>query len=108
MLSTPLLPFPGLTRMNSKTSEQSSERPLLGRIEVTANARTMEIDARVIGAGLGLEPAQVQALMQSEKISLLCERGTSEDQGCHRITFYYSGRRFRILIDPAGHIFETT
>ena len=81
---------------------------MLGRIEVVANARTMEIDARVIGAGLGLEPAQVQALMQAEKISLLCERGTGEDQGCHRVTFYYSGRRFRILIDTAGRIFETS
>jgi len=80
---------------------------MLGRVEGAVNARTMEIDARVIGAGLGLEPAQVQALMQAEKISLLCERGTGEDQGCHRVTFYYSGRRFRILIDTAGRIFET-
>lgn len=84
----------------------SPERPVLGRTEVAANARAMEIDARVIGAGLGLEPAQVQALMQSEKISLLCERGTGEDQGCHRVTFYYAHRRFRILIDTAGRIFE--
>ena len=80
---------------------------MLGRVEGAVNARTMEIDARVIGVGLGLEPAQVQALMQAEKISLLCERGTGEDQGCHRVTFYYSGRRFRILIDTAGRIFET-
>ena len=79
---------------------------MLGRVEGAVNARTMEIDARVIGAGLGLEPAQVQALMQAEKISLLCERGTGEDLGCHRITFYYSGRRFRVLIDTAGRIFE--
>ena len=86
----------------------SPERPVLGRTEVAAGARAMEIDAHVIGAGLGLEPAQVQALMQAEKISLLCERGTGEDLGCHRVTFYYSGRRFRILIDTAGRIFETT
>ena len=66
----------------------------------------MEIDARVIGTGLGLEPAQVQDLMQAEKISLLCERGTGEDQGCSRVTFYYARRRFRILIDSAGRIFE--
>ena len=79
---------------------------MLGRVEGAVNARTMEIDARVIGAGLGLEPAQVQALMQAEKISLLCERGTGEDLGCHRVTFYYAGRRFRILIDATGRIFE--
>ncbi len=82
------------------------ERPVLGQTEVAASTRAMEIDARVIGAGLGLEPAQVQALMQAEKISLLCERGTGEDLGCHRVTFYYAGRRFRILIDATGRIFE--
>jgi uncharacterized protein DUF6522 len=79
---------------------------MLGRTEVAVGKQAMEIDARVIGAGLGLESRQVQALMQAEGISLLCERGTGEDQGCHRITFYYSGRRFRILIDTAGRIFE--
>lgn len=79
---------------------------MLGRTEVAAGKRSMEIDAHVIGAGLGLEPAQVQALMQAEKISLLCERGTGEDHGCHRITFYHAGRRFRILIDSDGRIFE--
>lgn len=87
-------------------TSQRLERPVLGQTEVAASTRAMEIDARVIGAGLGLEPAQVQALMQAEKISLLCERGTGEDQGCHRITFYYADRRFRILIDTAGRIFE--
>ncbi|MEO6519216.1 MAG: DUF6522 family protein [Pseudoxanthomonas sp.] len=83
----------------------------MGRVELdhgtgATRAGTMEIDARVIGAGLGLEPAQVQDLMQAEKISLLCERGTGEDQGCSRVTFYYARRRFRILIDRAGRIFE--
>lgn len=81
---------------------------MLGRTEVAAGKQVMDIDAHVIGVGLGLEPAQVQGLMQAEKISLLCERGTGEDQGCHRITFYYSGRRFRILIDTAGRIFEAS
>jgi len=85
---------------------RSVEHPVLGQTGLAAGKQSMEIDARVIGAGLGLEPAQVQALMQAEKISLLCERGTGEDQGCHRITFYYAGRRFRILIDTAGRIFE--
>ena len=90
---------------------QAFERPVLGRVDVASSTHatspgTMEIDAQVIGAGLGLEAAQVQALMQSEKISLLCERGTGADQGCSRVTFYYAGRRFRILIDTAGRIFE--
>lgn len=92
-------------------TRQATERAVLGRVELdpgtgATRAGTMEIDARVIGTGLGLEPAQVQDLMQAEKISLLCERGTGEDQGCSRVTFYYARRRFRILIDSAGRIFE--
>ncbi len=90
---------------------QTTEQPVLGRVVLAAGtdstrARTMEIDARLIGNGLGLEPAQVQKLMETEQISLLCERGTGEDQGCSRVTFYYARRRFRILIDTAGRIFE--
>ncbi|MET0892875.1 MAG: DUF6522 family protein [Pseudoxanthomonas sp.] len=83
------------------------ESTVLGRIGARAAGQAMEIDAGVIGAGLGLEPAQVQALMQAEKITVLCERGTGEELGSHRITFHYAGRRFRILIDAAGRIFET-
>ena len=56
--------------------------------------------------GLALEPAQVPALMEAGKITLLCERGTGQDHGCHRVTFYHARRRFRILIDPSGRIFE--
>ena len=68
----------------------------------------MEIDAAVIAAGLGIAPAQIQDLMQAGKISTLCERGTGEDQGWYRATFYYAGRRFRILIDRSGRMLEET
>jgi hypothetical protein len=81
---------------------------VLGRAVVAGHKPGIEIDASVIGSGLGLETSQVQALMQAEKISMLCERGTAEDLGCHRVTFYYANRRFRILIDTTGRIFETS
>jgi len=89
-------------------SPGSPKRPVLGRAVVTGGKPAIEIDAGVIGSGLGLEASQVQALMQAEKISMLCERGTAEDLGCHRVTFYYANRRFRILIDASGRIFETS
>lgn len=88
-------------------SRPALERAMLGRTEPGAGGREMEIDAGLIATGLGLEPAQVQALMQTGKITVLCERGTGEDLGCHRITFHHAGRRFRILIDASGRIFAS-
>ena len=90
-------------------SHRFPDRPVLGRAGITGNNKPgIEIDAGVIGNGLGMETSQVQSLMQEEKISILCERGTAEDLGCHRVTFYYAGRRFRILIDASGRIFEAS
>lgn len=87
-------------------SHRCPERPVLGRAGIAGDKPGIEIDAGVIGSGLGLETSQVQALMQAEKISMLCERGTAEDLGCHRVTFYYANRRLRLLIDASGRIFE--
>lgn len=66
----------------------------------------IEIEASVIGGGLGIEPAQVQAQLQEGKISVLCERGIGEDEGRYRVTFYCGKRRFRILIDESGNVIE--
>lgn len=87
---------------------RSIERPLLGRTQSLPGAREVEINAAVIATGLGIAPAQIQALMQAGKISTLCERGTGKDQGWYRATFHYAGRRFRILIDRSGRMFEET
>jgi len=69
-------------------------------------AASIEIEARVIGGGLGIDPSQVQALLEEGKISTLCERGIGEDQGRYRVTFYCEKRRFRILMDESGNIIE--
>jgi hypothetical protein len=75
--------------------------------EASAHAGTpIEIDASVIGAGLGIQPSQVQTQLQEGKISTLCERGIGEDQGRYRVTFYCGKRRFRILIDEVGNVIE--
>jgi hypothetical protein len=83
----------------------------VGYVDVVAEtsahaATTIEIDASVIGAGLGIQPSQVQAKLQKGKISTLCERGIGEDQGRYRVTFYCGKRRFRILIDEVGNVIE--
>ena len=71
-------------------------------------SQVVEIDGALVALELGLEVAEFRKLMDDGRIAVLCERGTGEDLGCHRVTFYYSGRRFRVLIDTAGRIFETT
>lgn len=64
------------------------------------------VDAATIAAGLQLHPTQVQARMRQGKITSLCERGIDEDAGRYRLTFFYSRRRFQLLVDEAGTILE--
>ena len=81
--------------------------PADGAGEASAHAPTpIEIEASVIGGGLGIEPSQVQAQLREGKISTLCERGIGEDQGHYRVTFYCGKRRFRVLIDESGNLVE--
>jgi hypothetical protein len=64
---------------------------------------TLSIDATVIGRGLNVEPSLVQGQMREGKITVLCERGVNEDTGCHRLTFFYRNRRFRLIVDEEGN-----
>lgn len=62
----------------------------------------VEVDARLIADGLGLDPAQVPAMLADRRIATLCERGTGEDDGLFRFTFYHRGQRFRLVTDADG------
>lgn len=66
----------------------------------------IEIDAGVIGAGLGIEPALVQAHLQERRIRVLCERGTGEDIGTLRVSFYFRSLCLRLLVDAAGNLLQ--
>ena len=68
------------------------------------SAPKLELDAGLVGPGLGVDPREVQALIDAGAISVLCERGTGEDEGLHRITFYYRGQRLRLLLDRGGRV----
>ena len=59
----------------------------------------VEIDGALVAAALGLEVDRFRQLMDGQKIDLLCERGTGDDIGKLRVTFYYSGRRTRFMFD---------
>lgn len=90
---------PGKTRMCLSRVDAMGKAPA----RLTA---LIEVDARVIGAGLGLDPARVQEALHDGSIATLCERGIGEDLGCHRVTFYCGKRRLRLLIDGSGNIIE--
>lgn len=64
----------------------------------------IEVDAATVAALLGLHPTEFRKLMQSGKISTLCERGVDSDHGRFRATFYYRGRRARLLLAGDGSV----
>lgn len=64
------------------------------------------IDAEIVAAGLGIEPALVQLLMRDGKITSACERGVNEDAGRYRLTFFHANRAFHVVVDEQGHVIE--
>ncbi len=66
----------------------------------------IEIDAGVIGAGLGIELSLVQAHLRDGRIRVLCERGTGEDSGTFRVSFHFGTQSLRLLVDAAGALLQ--
>jgi hypothetical protein len=64
------------------------------------------VDADVVAAVLGIEPALVQPLMRDGKITSVCERGVGEDAGRYRLTFVHANRAFHLVVDEEGHVIE--
>ena len=62
----------------------------------------IEIDGALVASGLGLELEDFRELMAIRKVSVLCERGTGEDAGLYRASFYHQGRRVRLVVDASG------
>ena len=63
----------------------------------------LEIDGALVARAMGLDVAAFRQLMDDGKIAVLCERGTGEDAGTWRASFYYGGRRARFVIDAQGN-----
>ncbi|WP_411834706.1 DUF6522 family protein [Pseudoxanthomonas mexicana] len=63
---------------------------------------SVEIDGALVARALELDVAEFRKLMDDGKITLLCERGTGEDAGRYRATFYYGQRRARLVVDAEG------
>ena len=65
-------------------------------------APRLEIDGAMVARELGLETGQFRQLMADGKISVLCEKGTDEDSGTWRASFYHGKRRARFVVDSRG------
>lgn len=62
----------------------------------------IEISGAMVAGELGLEVDEFRQLMDVRKIKVLCERGTGEDEGLYRATFYHGDRRARFIVDRHG------
>lgn len=62
----------------------------------------IEIEGALVARALGLEVDEFRRLMEIGKIKVLCERGTGEDAGRWRATFYHGDRRARFIVDRCG------
>ncbi len=66
----------------------------------------IEVEASVIAEGLDLSPSELRQQMREGRITSLSERGTGEDMGRHRLTFFSEHRRFRLVLDDRGAIIQ--
>jgi hypothetical protein len=60
----------------------------------------------VIAEGLHLSLSQLRQQMREGRITGVSERGTGEDLGRHRLTFFSEHRRFRVVLDERGAIIQ--
>lgn len=72
--------------------------------EIKFDGGAIEVDAVVVGQGLGVAASAVQAFIRDGKITSRHERGEGEDAGRARLTFYLDNRRFHIIVNQNGQM----
>jgi len=86
--------------------EDAMGQPIPLELADRAGAADLEGDGALVASGLGLDVEEFRALMAARKVSVLCERGTGEDAGLYRASFYHQGRRVRLVVDGQGRTVE--
>ena len=69
-----------------------------------AGAAEIGIDGARVAQGFGLDVDTFRQLMDERVITLLCERGTGEDAGLYRASFYHGTKRVRVVVDGEGAV----
>ncbi|MDE2407664.1 MAG: hypothetical protein KGL91_07365 [Xanthomonadaceae bacterium] len=74
-------------------------------IPIALNPRPeIEIEAAPVAAALGLDVETFLTLLAQRKIDQLCERGTGDDAGLYRASYYYRHVRARVVVDQQGRM----
>ena len=60
------------------------------------------VDAALVARGLRLQASAIPSMLRDGLITCRFERGTREDEGRFRLTFWYSNLRFRVIVDDTG------
>ena len=76
------------------------------KVDLTENGAV--VDANDLGPLLGLEPSAVPENMRNGEITSRSETGVGEDAGNVRLTFWYRGRRVRLICDLSGEVIKMT
>lgn len=77
------------------------------RIAIDLNpTHEIVIDGAPVARALGLDKASFFRLLGQRKIDQLCERGTGEDAGRWRASFYHGRKRVRVVVDREGRVLE--
>ncbi len=75
-----------------------------GKARVEVEDQTFRIDAALVAEGLAIEPALLWQSMRDGRITSVCEKGTEEDAGRYRLTFFSENSRFQLTIDERGNV----
>jgi len=75
---------------------------------ITIDGDRISVDLAVLASGLRLDPETLRDMMRSGLVISVCEKGENEDSGRFRLTFYSLTRRFRLIVDAAGTIVQSS
>jgi hypothetical protein len=76
-------------------------------MKIQINDSQPTIDAKDLGALLGIDPSAVQEKMRQGDITSKYEVGQDEDAGRFRLTFYHAGKRVRLTCAIDGTVIST-
>jgi hypothetical protein len=76
--------------------------------EILFQEGAIEVDARVLARGLGLDVASLHEFMREGKITNLRERGVDNDLALHCPTFFNGNPRLRLVGQAGNVIWQST
>ncbi len=74
--------------------------------KVEFDGESFSVDAGLVAESFGMTSGLLQILMRQARITSRCERGTDQDAGRHRLTFFHGARRLSLVIDDAGNVID--